>query len=224
LSVPKIINSLSFGDWVAHVFDHPVENPQWYWNLEADEVELDEDTLVDYAFRLFADSDAVLNEFSDAQVNQGLWFLVGESTTDLYALRSDDVALAKRLKCIDAISNLFATTLAERCTEHLSHIDEPGCGTLNSVCYMWWDIFPLSGKPSDESLREIDEHCLAVMENVLTSTSIACQESALHGLGHWQSKYPEKVMKIVDAYLGAHEDLRGDLRNYAMAARIGRVQ
>jgi len=53
---------------------------------------------------------------------------------------------------------------------------------------------------------------------------IACQESALHGLGHWAHSYPERVEKIVDEFLTHNENLRPELKQYALQARSGKVQ
>ena len=224
MSFPKVITELPYDNWVRYIFDHPVEDPQWYWRLDVDEVELEKDVLVDYTCRLFSDSREMLAEFTDAQINQGLWYLIGESTSDLYVLGGSDVSLEDRLKCIDAIPKLFAATLAERCENFLSNIDETGCGPLNSVCYMWWDIFPLCGVPSDKLRCQVDEQCLAAMDRVLASPSIACQESALHGLGHWHFYYPDKCEKIIDAYVSGNTNMRDELRRYATAARAGQVQ
>jgi len=36
----------------------------------------------------------------------------------------------------------FVSWVLTRCTPHLSHLNEVAAGTLNRVCYMWWDEFP----------------------------------------------------------------------------------
>ena len=51
----------------------------------------------------------------------------------------------------------------------------------------------------------------------------ACQESALHRLGHWSYYYRAQVRKIIVGYLaGLPEDAA--LREYARAAAVGLVQ
>jgi hypothetical protein len=45
------------------------------------------------------------------------------------------------------------------------------------------------------------------MEHTLWLNSLACQESALHGLGHWQALYPEQVAGIVDHFCAAHTEI-----------------
>ena len=123
-----------------------------------------------------------------------------------------------------AIGALFAKLFAPRCSPHLSHLDEAGASALNVSCYMWWDLIPFLGRPDDPARREIDDACLGVMERTLDLDSIACRESALHGLGHWHGGYPRRVESAIDAFLGAHPDLRPELVRYARSARSGCVQ
>jgi len=61
------------------------------------------------------------------------------------------------------------------------------------------------------------------MTNALALDSIACQESALHGLGHWHGAYPDEVEAIVDRFLAAHPTSRPELLTYARSARSGCV-
>lgn len=66
---------------------------------------------------------------------------------------------------------------------------------------MWWDLIPLLFEPGESSKEAISKAALEVMEATLGLDSIACQESALHGLGHWELFYPTEVVAIVDQYL-----------------------
>ena len=69
----------------------------------------------------------------------------------------------------------------------------------------------------------LDREILGVMESTLQLDSIACRESALHGLGHWQRHYPQRVGEIIDAFLMKHRVLRKELEQYAMNAYTGYV-
>ncbi len=40
------------------------------------------------------------------------------------------------------------------------------------------------------------------MARTLAIPHLACQEGALHGLGHWQRAYPDRVAAIVDGARG----------------------
>ncbi len=219
----KVLRSLSFDEWVRHMFDHPVAEPAWYWDTDADCAEVEPARVITYTGNLFERAGELLAPYSDAQADQGLWLLIGQGSSPLYALTEASIPLEQRLHCIRSISTVFEQCFVPRCTAHLSHLDEPGTGVLNSVCYMWWDIFPLCGEPKDTARHEIDEACLSVMETTLQLPSIACQESALHGLGHWGLSYEGRCQSIISAFMQRHEDLRRELREYAAQARQANV-
>ena len=201
------------------MFEHPVTEPAWHWDEDVDSAELEPQRVIAYATRLFESAGKLLAPYTEAQVNQGLWFLVSEGVSPLCALLDASVPLEQRVRCIRSISKVFEQCFLVRCTPHLSHLDEPGAGALNPVCYMWWDIFPFSGQPEDASRREIDEACLSVMESTLQLPSVACQESALHGLGHWGFYYESRCQSIISAFMQRHHDLRPELQNYAARAK-----
>src|SRR5947209_3269992 len=93
-------DTLSFGDWVRHVFDHPVTNPAWHWDIEADTPEPPAPKIVEYLKRLFENPEPVLAAYSDAQLNQGFWFLVDSSCSNhMFALIEPDVPWNERQEC-----------------------------------------------------------------------------------------------------------------------------
>ena len=63
---------------------------------------------------------------------------------------------------------------------------------------MWWDLFPRVDEPDDPSWRDLDETILDVLRGILSLSSIACRESALHGLNHWHGYYPGRVEAAVE--------------------------
>ena len=94
---------------------------------------------------------------------------------------------------------------------------------LNAVCYMWWDIMPVYGGPRLEDRYALHRAALHVMATVLDFESLACAESALHGLGHWHRAYPERVESLIDGFLATHSDARPELLTYARSVRYGCV-
>jgi hypothetical protein len=88
---------------------------------------------------------------------------------------------------------------------------------------MWWDIIPFFGAPDDPSRQKLDEAALSVMQKTLSLDSLACRESALHGLGHWQHCYPERVGEIIDRALSGAKGWPRELTDYARDARRGCV-
>ena len=201
------------------MFDHPVAEPAWHYDVDADSAELEPQRVIAYATELFQRAGELLSPYTDAQANQGLWFLIGEGNSPLYPLAEASIPLEQRLSCIRSISTVFEQCFVPRCSPHLSHLDEPGASALNLVCYMWWDLFVLCGQPKDAARQEVDDACLSVMEATLELPSVACQESALHGLGHWGLSYKSRCQGIVTVFLHRKRDLRPQLREYAEHAK-----
>ena len=223
------IEHLTFDEWLIYVFDHPVpqgQESEWYWDMEKDWWdEMANPTLtVEFLTRLFESATFLLEPYSDAQVNQGLWYLASNAcSSHMFALMEERVPWPARRRCIASIHQLYEQCFVTRCSPHLSHIDEPGANPLNSVCYMWWDIIPLYGKPDDPAQKDLGEAVLQVMESTLQLDSIPCRESALHGLGHWQHAYPERVGEIIDKFSMTNPVLPDKLREYMMNAYVGYV-
>jgi len=217
---------LTFEEWVLFVFDHHVDDSrlEWYWDIDADRWEGPPALTVEYLTRAFENSQSVFAPYSDSQLNQGLWYLASNAcSSHMFALMDASVPWPARQRCINSIHMLYKDCFAKRCTPHLGHLDEPGAGPLNSICYMWWDIIPLAGLPDDPARREMDQAILQVMDATLQLDSIACQESALHGLGHWQPHYAGRVEEIIQGFLGHNKLLQENLRAYAMSALNGCV-
>ena len=84
---------------------------------------------------------------------------------------------------------------------------------------MWWDI--LSFATGRLSLR-CDGELIQAMSRQLDIPAASCQESGLHGLGHWQPRAPDLVERIVDRYL-ARSHILPELGAYALEARDGSV-
>ena len=227
-NVERELKNLDFEAWVRYCFDHPVTQTEWYFMPDRDW--WNEDTnpalTLSYLTRLFEASEILLTPYSDEQVNQGLWFIGSNSCSNhMFVLSKDQLPAADRVRCVEAMNTLYRDIFAKRCAAHLSHLDtvEAGGSPVNLVCYMWWDNLPLFGQPNNSNQTEIDQAALDVMEKALTLNSIACQESALHGLGHWHYVYPQRVEAIIDQFLNTHKKLPTELSAYARAARQGGV-
>lgn len=218
-------STTAFDDWLRQVFDHPVADPAWHWDVEADTAEPAPPDCVAYLTRLFEEPESALAPYSDAQINQGLWYLVDASCSNYaFSLIEPEVAWPQRRRGLRAMATLFERLFARRCSEHLLHRDEAGAGPSNPVCYMWWDVFPAHGRPTEPAYAAVDVELLAVMQRALALDSLACQESALHGLGHWRLHYPGVVEQTIDEFLARSGGIRQELREYAECARLGYVQ
>ena len=221
----KQLTNLTFEEWLIYVFDRPV-NPgqEWYWDSDADWWHGSNAQIIQFVTQAFENAETLFKPYSDAQLNQGWWFIASNGCSDyMFALLDPAVPWSARQRCVRSMHNLFEGCFANRCTSHLSHLDEPGAGPLNVVCYMWWDLIPIAAQPNDPDHAGLDREILGVMESTLHLDSVACYESALHGLGHWQHYYPEQVKEIINSFLPRQKRLREELRTYAMSASRGCV-
>jgi len=218
------LESLSFEDWVTHVFDHDVTDPQWYFEPDAPFWAAPAGLTLAHMTRLFEDPRAYLSTYDDERLNQGFWYLVSNAGSNhMFALTDTSAPLAARIRCVESFAPLFRELFAARCSTHLSHLSPLEVNPLNGACYMWWDIIPFTGAPHDPEHRELDAAALSVMETILSLASVACQESALHGLGHWCSSYPDRVGAIIDHALARAHGWPPALTAYAQSARRGCV-
>jgi hypothetical protein len=81
--------------WIAHVFDHPVADPSWYWSPEAPTWEGSPEQIATLVAETFERAGELLACFSDPQLDQGFWYLVNASCSNfMFAL----VSYAKRAK------------------------------------------------------------------------------------------------------------------------------
>lgn len=220
------LTHITFEQWLSHVFDHPLSGsgPEWYFEPGADWWDGPPADTVAFMTRAFENAAALFQPYSDALLNQGLWYLASNACSNhMFALLDPAVPWPARQRCVRSMRSLFEGCFARRCTPHLGHRDEPGAGPLNSVCYMWWDLIPIAPRPGEPSQRALDREILAVMESTLQLDSLACHESALHGLGHWQHGYPTQVAAIISAFRQRTGGRRPELDLYAANAAQGCV-
>jgi len=211
-------------DWIAHVFNHPVSDPAWHWSLDAPEWVGNSEETLNLIAETFERSGDLLSCFTDAQLNQGFWYLISVTSSDfMHALSDQAIPLTNRIRAVHSFVPLFQQVMAVRCSHHLSHLDEQPANPLNSACYMWWDILPIYSKPEEPQRAEFDAAVLQVLKRLLAIPHDACRESALHGISEWQYDYPS-IQKVVDEFLARTPGLRPELISYAQQAKVGNVQ
>ena len=211
-------SDLGFDEWVEFTFCRHVQSDYFpffeeredYWN-PAPEMG------VAYLTQLFEQSGALLGDYGDRQVGGALWLLTSE---DSHALYSQDVPVEARERCVAAIVRLCADLFEPRCPPVLGHLDEPGSNPLNHACYMWWENLPFVAAADDPHRARLDAKVVEVMEATLRLGNPACQESAVHGLGHLVRHGPIGIDAILTAYL-ERDDIRPELAAYAKSARTG---
>lgn len=216
-----VLSERDIDAWAKDAFDHPVTYPAWHWSDDAQDFPDSEHTLR-MMTAVYSNPERFLGHYSDAQLNQGLNMLASNACSNAsFSFSNRCIALELRCVGLRAIGNLFELLFAKRCSRTLDEWDAPGASPLDSVCYMWWDIFPFVGGSSAVEETRI---CLSIMEQSLASPSEVCQYSALHGLGHWFYGTPEMTVPLLDRYMQTHPSLHPRLRAYAALARVGEVQ
>ena len=213
---------VSIAEWIAYVFGHEVTDPAWHFDINAPLLDVSRTRAAELISETFENGGELLRPFNDAELNQAFWFLVSSGNSDYMLSLSDaSVPFELRRRALRSFIPLFQQVMAARCSPALSHKDEPGASALNSACYMWWDILPLSELAGAEPANAaFTDEVFAVLSELLEIPHDACRESALHGLGHWIMFNPRGA-PIVDAFLAREPGLRPELVAYATQARTG---
>jgi hypothetical protein len=142
------MRTATFDQWLNAVFDHPVQAHEWYWDEDFedywDRLQLSDAATVEYMTKLFLSSNH-LKQYSLGQIAQGIWFLIGESSSgkSAYALLNSEVPLKRRIDCVRAMANFFREFVAPLAPGRTNEQKDD----FQGVCYMWWDILPTYGGP-----------------------------------------------------------------------------
>ncbi len=208
--------------WIDHVFNHPVNKAAWYWSDNAEQWAGPREQIPLLIAETFERGGEVLAGFSDEQLSQGFWYVLGSTRLEFTdTLVDESIPLEVRSRALRSCVPLFEQIMMTRCTNHLC--DDHGIGPLNLACYMWWDLVRFGRwKDRPDVLPEI----VATLRNLIAIPHDACRESALHGLGHlcWDcSDYKPQVARIIDQFLTETPGLRPELLAYAEQARQGNV-
>jgi hypothetical protein len=214
-----------FEEWCRFVFDHPVRDPgvkEWYWDEDFDEIYEpwnDASRAIASSTRLFRDP-AVLDTYSPAQVGEGLWFLLGPRAGNISeVLWTDEVDLAARLECVRSMESFFAKYVVAHCTGKF----DPRAGEEpETAVYMWWDLVAAHYwelRLKVPGRKEVETAVLDTLEAIIALPNDLCARSAVHGLGHMHARYPARVEKIIDSFLGAAPNASTELIEYAKKAR-----
>jgi len=198
------------------------ENRSGIFETNAPEFEASPIEIVELISQTFLRSGKDLLEYTDARVDQGIWYIASSSGSNFsHSLKSSDVPLAKRLEAIGSIFYLYSDCFAKRCAETLGHLSEEG-SALNSSCYMFWDISPITYLKDMPDSKAMQDAVLNVLEKILTIEHRACREGAFHGLSEMFYSRQESVQEIVDRFLSKTK-LDEKLLTYARNAREGNV-
>lgn len=213
-----------YSEWLTHVFDHEVTDPQWFFDIYAPDFSASDREITELFTHTMQNCGQDLRRFSDAQVDQGLNYIFSNSCSNfVFSILDGDFAFELKLEAIRSIETLYTDCFASRCTPVLSHHNELVCSPLNHMCYMLWDVTPLNYWEGRTRKAEAYAAVVDVLEATLRSNNIACLEGALHGLGHTYSHVPERIGPLVERFVSENSRLPPELLSYARNAAVGYV-
>lgn len=179
-------------------------------------------TVREYIMRLNRTLPQIAAEHGEEAVNRAVWHTFG--TGSCYARevleRSSSDA---RFDFMASVRDLYAIGFTRLCSDFFGHLDRGPAAArpLNSACYMLWDMGGIEC-PAIAGDAEALDMALDVLAFALTLENWACQESALHGLGHFAMDCRDGTTPVIEGYLN-RRDIPTELRDYARAAISGCV-
>ena len=185
------------------------------------------DEIVDLFTFTMRSSGTELKRFSDQQVGVGLDNLLNNHFADVANIVRDGATTNdKKVAALRSIKVLYTDCLSRRAAPVLGHRNEKApCKPLNGICYMLWDVTPLSHWPDADRGAAMYPVIIEVMEQALQSSNCAVVESGLHGLGHCVYKRKDLAVAAIDRFLEKRRgQVRQELIEYALQARTGMIQ
>ena len=214
---------MNISEFTQYLYDRPANKTEWYFEDDHEDIDLPKDQLVQLATQAFNSVVDVTNHFDERQICMGLRYLVNPSCGPVpYLYMDTSIDFAIRSSAISSMRNVFRYLFASLRNElGLYRVSGGAPFSFGETCYMWWDMFPRHGVPRQPELEETDAVICRTIGSILEIDNLACQESALHGLGHWFSSRPDEIVEMVGVFLPRAPV---ELKEYAMDAMQGRVQ
>ena len=138
---------------------------------------------------LFEGFGSLAARFSCEQVEQGLWFVLGEPFWLHETLLERRVPLESRARCVRAMIHPFRDYYLPR-----------DASFSGDAFFMWWD---LALSRSADQPSELDAIAVDVIGQILELPAKGCQFAALHGLNHLHPN--DAAAALVRRYLAEHQ-------------------
>jgi hypothetical protein len=208
-----------------YIFKRPTDEPAWYHRNDSwEEGVFIDDTTDAFIFleTLFLNAERDLKPYNDEQIGLGFSFIFDNCWSNLTNdFKSANVPFERKIEALNNLFALFRDVLNPRCPKVLSAFSKAKMSKISYICYMFWDITPLSSafglsfledkiqtedkqKPTKNSKLENHKYYAAiakVMQKCLDLSNPACVESGLHGLGHLAFNHPKIAVPIIDKFL-----------------------
>ncbi len=162
---------------------------------------------------LFAASRELLDKYSNDQLEQGAWAMMGPSFEGSVSelLWGGEITIEEKEALVTSMYQLYCNLFA---------VDD-----LDTSCNMWWDALAYDYHPmklrsqnSSEEDRRIQNAMFDTLGKILKLDSEACRYAALHGLNHVQ--HPG-TKKLINDHIISNPDADETYRRYAMACMRG---
>lgn len=222
----SFMEELLFNTWIKHVFEHPVLPTAWYFDINYDYTipepieHLSHPTVALFIKNTCIRANELLENYSTDQIAQGLQYIFNPSCSDYsHSVKEKEVKKEERLQVLYSIRFLYLHLFEKQALPALSHLNHTQ-NSLNNICYMFWDISPLAYWEKENDKLFYYEMVLDTLKFALKLKNIACQESALHGLGHLYPYMPKQVQNLI---LENQKIIPAELVEYSKAASVGAV-
>ncbi|MBB4637008.1 hypothetical protein [Longimicrobium terrae] len=199
---------------IAFVFDHPVDpqGSEWYWSeaWAGTDVVTDPAHVVAFLTRLFRAPEPLLDRFSTAQIDRGIWMMFGAYGNEHFRdpLWDPSIPWAERAACIAALPAFYERLLI------------PSVRRTEERLEGWFMLpdflaFPYEGESysrEDEDQRRVQDALFAAFLRMLYSGDASAGHAALHGIFHL--RHPDGP-EVVRGWLDAHPAVPAEVRAYA---------
>ena len=217
------MKNMTYKDFVDFLFDRPANITCLKLFFQDDFIapEFDNKVIIEHISRVFHDIENLSGLYSEEQLVNGLEYLI-DSACGLvcYSFLSSEVAHSSRITAIASMYDVFEKVFDKKCTNTDAPLDRTA-SSYNYLCEMWWDVFPRHGFPRNPDMESIDRTILNTITTIFLLENEACKKSALHGLGHWHSEYPEEVEAFITSQ---KHKIPESLKVYSERAMAGDVE
>ncbi len=172
------MKKFNLSDLSTYLFQREVSDKHWAFSMEYEPSYVEDGHLGSLILDLFKNMPAVCEGYSDAQIAQGLNYIINPSLSDLAFFFGGDVEYEITEKFLDSTLLVFKTVFAARLAPDNDEYDHD----LSYVCKVWWDVLPYVCDMKPDIQRKILKKVLGILEQIIAMDSMVCRESALRGL------------------------------------------
>lgn len=208
---------------ITFIFDHPVDPPgsEWYWSeaWAGTDLVTDPAHIVAFLARLFRAPEPLLDRFSPAQIDRGIWMMFCAYGVDHFRSPLWDVTVpwAERAACIAALPALYERLLIPS----VRRADEDLEGWFMLPDFL---AFPCGGESysrEDEDQRRVQDALFAAFLRMLHSEDERAEHAALHGIFHLRHPDgPETVRQWLDAHPAVSPTVRAYAENALKSGEV----